>query len=189
MFEELLTNHQRVTRRQLFGAAGQGIGAIALASLLESTAAAGTKPTHGGQPGLPHFPPKANRVVCLWQGGGPSHVDLFDPKPTLFSRKGEDIPESVRGTTRLSTMTASVQRWPIQPAIKPFKRHGQWGTELRGMLALVGLDGEEVCRVRSMNTEGVNPAPGGAFFMTGAQVPGRPSMGAWLNYGLGSIAD
>src|SRR4051812_27152381 len=186
MLDELLTNHHRVTRRQLFGTAGQGIGAIALASLLEQHSAAAESK---GLPGLPHFKPKANRVVCLWQGGGPSHVDLFDPKPTLFARKGEDIPESVRGTTRLSTMTASVQKWPVQPAIKPFKRYGQCGTELSEMLPSIGSIADEICVVRSMNTDAVNHAPGVTFFMTGAQVPGRPSMGAWLNYGLGSIAD
>src|SRR6478735_7557807 len=107
MLEELLANHQRVTRRQLFGASAQGIGVAALASLLGNANASTPLVTPSGAPrglpGLPHFPPKAKRVVCLWQGGGPSHVDLFDPKPNLVARKGEDIPESIRGTTRLST--------------------------------------------------------------------------------------
>jgi hypothetical protein len=196
MLQALLSNHQRVTRRQLFGTAGQGIGALALASLLGSQktfgqaapAPASSSPGNG-LPGVPHFAPKAKRVVCLWQGGGPSHVDLFDPKPMLLARKGEDIPESVRGATRLSTMTSGVSKWPIQPAIKPFARYGKCGTEISEMLPRIGSIADDICVVRSMNTEAVNHAPGVTFFMTGAQVPGRPSMGAWLSYGLGCEAE
>ena len=187
MFEELLTNHQRVTRRQLFSKATHGIGGIALASLLGSSMANG----RGQSPlvGLPQIAPKAKRVVCLWQGGGPSHVDLFDPKPTLQKMAGQDIPESIRGTTRLSTMSSGNKRWPITPAIKPFQRYGQCGTELSSMLPKIGGIADDICVVRSMNTEAVNHAPGVTFFMTGSQVPGRPSMGAWLSYGLGCEAD
>jgi hypothetical protein len=195
MFEELLRNQQRVTRRQLFGTTAQGIGALALASLLgnrNSRAQAAPAATGGatrGLPNLPHFAPKAKRVVCLWQGGGPSHVDLFDPKPALQEMAGKDIPDSVRGSTRLSTMSAGYQRWPITPAIKPYKRYGQCGTEFSEMLPNIGALGDDICLVRSMHTEAVNHAPGVTFFMTGAQIPGRPSMGAWLAYGLGSEAD
>jgi hypothetical protein len=184
MLHELLTNTQRVTRRQLFGTAAHGIGAIALSSLMGNKAAA----VQAGQPGipnLPHFPAKAKRVVCLWQGGGPSHLDLFDHKPMLDKMAGQDIPESVRGATRLSTMSAGYKKWPITPAIKPFKRHGKCGTEFSTMLPNIGALADDICVVRSMNTEAVNHAPGVTFFMTGAQVPGRPSMGAWLSYGLG----
>ena len=186
MLEELLTNHQRVTRRQLFGTAATGIGGIALASLLGSRTASAAP--QRGLPELPHVAPKAKRVVCLWQGGGPSHVDLFDPKPTLQKMAGQDIPESVRGTTRLSTMSSGYKKWPITPAIKPFQRYGQCGTELSSMLPNIGALADDICVVRSMNTEAVNHAPGVTFFMTGAQVPGRPSMGAWLSYGLGCDA-
>ncbi len=193
MLEELLTNHQRVTRRQLFGASAQGIGLAALASLLGRSEASGPNLTKSGAPrglpGLPHFAPKAKRIVCLWQGGGPSHVDLFDPKPNLIARKGEDIPESIRGTTRLSTMTSGAKKWPIQPAIKPFKKYGKCGTEFTEMLPNIGALADDICLVRSMHTEAVNHAPGVTFFMTGAQVPGRPSMGAWLAYGLGCEAE
>ncbi len=192
MLSELLTNHQRVTRRQLFGSAAQGIGGAALASLLGSrlaSAAPAGQPNLPNLPHLPHFAPKAKRVVCLWQGGGPSHLDLFDPKPMLAKMKGQDIPDSVRGTTRLSTMSASYKKWPITPAIKPFKRYGKSGTEFSEMLPNIGALADEICVVRSMTTEAVNHAPGVTFFMTGAQVPGRPSMGAWLAYGLGCEAD
>ncbi len=188
MLPELLAHHQRVTRRQFFGSSAQGIGAAALASLLAA------RPTHAaakGQPGLPHLPhfaPKAKRVVCLWQGGGPSHLDLFDPKPMLAKMKGQDIPDSVRGTTRLSTMSSGYKKWPITPAIKPFKKYGKCGTEFSEMLPNIGALADDICVVRSMTTEAVNHAPGVTFFMTGAQVPGRPSLGAWLAYGLGCEA-
>src|SRR3954447_17100629 len=101
-------NRARVTRRQLFGSAASGVGMAALASLLGNTPArGGERPTgEAGLPGLPHSTPRANRVVVLWQGGGPSHVDLFDPKPMMRATAGKDIPESVRGTTRLSTMSS-----------------------------------------------------------------------------------
>ena len=203
MHPDLLTNWQRVTRRQLFGQAGHGIGAAALAALMKSDAARGAtanpsaaapaaSPVNGGQPGLPHLPHrpgKAKRVVCLWQGGGPSHVDLFDPKPTLQKMAGQDIPESVRGATRLSTMSSGYKKWPVTPAIKPFRRWGQSGMELSELVSHTGQIADDICLVRSMNTEAVNHAPGVTFFMTGSQVPGRPSMGAWVNYGLGCEAD
>ena len=175
MLHDLQLNPHRVTRRQLFGSAAQGIGGIALASLL------GERSAHAGQiglPTLPHFAPKAKRVVCLWQGGGPSHVDLFDPKPVLQKMAGQDIPDSVRGATRLSTMSSGYKKWPITPAIKPFKRYGQCGTEMSTMLPHIGALADDICLVRSMNTEAVNHAPGVTFFMTGAQVPGGP---AWAH--------
>jgi len=184
----LAENAARVSRRRLFGSAGMGIGGVALAALLgRESAAAGTG--FAGLPDLPHHPPKAKRVVMLWQGGGPSHVDLFDPKPVMRERAGQDIPESVRGTTRLSTMSSGYAKWPTLPAIKPFKRYGDSGLELSEMLPNVGGIADEICVVRSMHTEAVNHAPGVTLFMTGAQVPGRPSMGAWLTYGLGCDTD
>ncbi|HEY2587929.1 MAG TPA: DUF1501 domain-containing protein [Tepidisphaeraceae bacterium] len=197
MHPELLTNWQRVTRRQLFGRAAQGIGAAALAWLMQSetaraaTASMAPRAIAGqrGLPNLPHFAPKAKRVVCFWQGGGPSHVDLFDHKPLLEKLAGQDIPESVRGMTRLSTMSSGYKRWPITPAIKPFRKYGQCGMELSELIPHTGSIADDICLVRTMNTEAVNHAPGVTFFMTGAQTPGRPSMGAWLSYGLGCEAN
>jgi hypothetical protein len=98
---------------------------------------------------------------------------------------GKDIPESVRGATRLSTMSAGYKRWPVTPAIKGFRRFGKSGTEFSSMLPNIGELADDICVVRSMTTEAVNHAPGVTFFMTGSQVPGRPSLGAWLSYGLG----
>ena len=189
-----LENIQRVTRRQLFGSAGTGIGSVALASLLQrdtvaATSAAPAVKSSPGLPGLPHFQPQAKRVVMLWQGGGPSHVDLFDPKPELINRGGKDIPASVRGATRLSTMSSGYAKWPVVAPIKPFQKYGQCGMEMSTMLPKIGSLADEICLVRSMNTEAVNHAPGVTFFLTGGQVPGRPSMGAWMSYGLGCETD
>jgi hypothetical protein len=186
-------NIARVTRRQLFGRAASGVGMAALAALLgrEDARAAGTERPHGepGLPGLPHFAAKARRVVVLWQGGAPSHVDLFDPKPMMQRAAGKDIPASVRGMTRLSTMSSGYGKWPTLPAIKPFQKYGQAGIEMSTMLPNIGALADEICLVRSLYTEAVNHAPGVTLFMTGSQVPGRPSMGAWLSYGLGSETD
>jgi hypothetical protein len=185
-----LENACRVTRRQLFGSAGTGIGAVALASLLgRDVAATGSPQGMPGLPGLPHHEPKAKRVVMLWQGGGPSHVDLFDAKPELIGRGGQDIPASVRGQTRLSTMSSGYAKWPIVSPIKPFKKYGHCGMEMSELLPGIGGLADDLCLVRSMHTEAVNHAPGVTFFLTGGQVPGRPSMGAWMSYGLGCETD
>ena len=183
-------NTLRVTRRKLFGSSGIGIGSVALASLLAHDARPASTDTIArgiiqGLPGLPHHAPKAKRVVMLWQGGGPSHVDLFDPKPELIARGGQDIPESVRGVTRLSTMSSGYAKWPVVSPIKVFQKYGHCGIEMSQMLPHIGSIADEICLVRSMHTDAVNHAPGVTFFMTGAQVPGRPSMGAWMSYGLG----
>ncbi len=177
-----------LTRRSFLSASVQGVGAAALASLLSRDLLA-KAPASGGLPGLPHFAPKAKRMICLWQGGGPSHVDLFDHKPTLQKMAGQDIPASVRGDTRLSTMSSGYSKWPCTPAIAPFKRFGKSGLELSTMLPHTGSIADDICVVRSMNTEAVNHAPGVTFFMTGSQIPGRPAMGAWLSYGLGSMTE
>lgn len=192
--ELLFENTARVTRRQLFGRASAGIGAAALATLLNrdvSAAVPGStnRMAMGGLPELPHFAPKAKRVVVLWQGGGPSHVDLFDEKTVLQDQFMKDIPESVRGTTRLSTMTSGNGKWPCVPAIKPYASYGQSGMRLSTLIPNIGSIADDICLVRSMHTESVNHAPGVTYFLTGSQVPGRPSMGSWLSYGLGNETD
>ena len=179
--------HQALTRRQLFGRMSAGVGLAALASLIgEDTASAATPAVQRGLAGLPHFPPRAKRVIYLWQGGGPSHVDLLDPKPQLRNFYLKNLPESVRGGARLSTMTAGYKKFPVLPAIKPFRRYGESGMSLSTLLPHTGAIADDICVVRSMQTEAVNHAPGVTFILTGSQVPGRPSMGAWVTYGLGS---
>jgi hypothetical protein len=186
----------RIHRRQLLGRSAGGLGLAALATLFgtENSAARATGPTAaaGAMPGLdnvPHFAPRAKRVVVLWQGGGPSHVDLFDDKPLMRKVAGEDVPDEVRGTTRLSTMSSGYGKWPCVPAIRPFRRYGEAGISMSELLPHTGALADDLCLVRSMHTEAVNHAPGVTFFLTGAQVPGRPSLGAWLAYGLGSETD
>jgi hypothetical protein len=188
MTDPRLDTIRLVTRRRLLGTAGMGIGSVALAALLARDGSAAAPATARGVPrlaGIPHHAPAAKRVVMLWQGGGPSHVDLFDPKPVLVDRAGQDIPASVRGQTKLSTMSSDYAKWPAVAPIKPFKRYGRCGMEMSELLPNIGGLADDLCLVRSMHTEAVNHAPGVTFFLTGSQVPGRPSMGAWMSYGLG----
>src|SRR5262245_2727741 len=152
---DLVQQHvDRVNRRSFFGRSVTGLGVAALASLLGDEAGAETKKqSQPGLPGVPHFAAKAKRVVYLWQGGAPSHVDLFDPKPVMEKHRLKELPESVRGTTRLSTMTAGYKSWPVVPAIKPFQKYGKSGIEMSSMLPHTGSIADEICLVRSMYTD------------------------------------
>lgn len=176
----------RLSRRQLFGRAAQGVGSLALMSLLTQD---GFGAQAKGLKGVPHFRPKAKHMIVLWQGGAPSQVDLFDPKPNLEKYRLEELPESIRSRSRLSTMTSTQGKYPVLPAIKPFQRYGESGMELSEMLPHIGSIADDICLVRSMHTEAVNHAPGVTLFLTGSQIPGRPSMGAWAAYGLGCTTD
>jgi hypothetical protein len=173
-----------LTRRHFFGRAATGIGLAALASLLdgESSAAAET----GGLKGLPHFKPKAQRVIYLFQSGAPSQMDLFDHKPKLADRRGTELPDSVRKGQRLTGMTATQASFPIAPSKFRFARHGQCGAWVSELLPHTARVVDELCFIKSMHTEAINHDPAITFFQTGAQLAGRPSMGAWLSYGLGS---
>lgn len=182
----------RLSRRQLFGRAAGGLGSMALFSLLAQEGLASQGPAKRGipgLPGLPHFPPKAKRVVVLWQGGAPSQVDLFDYKPGLFNKRLEELPASVRAGKRLSTMTSGQAHFPILPAIRPFHQYGKSGMWLSELIPHTGSIADEICLVKSMSTDSVNHAPGVTFFLTGSPIPGRPSMGAWVAYGLGCATD
>jgi hypothetical protein len=178
-----------LTRRQFFGRSAMGVGTAALASLLAQESVLGTTPappTHfGGLPGLPHFAPKAKRVIYMLHNGAPSHVDTFDYKPALKSF-GAEIPESVHRNQRLSTMTARQKKKPILPPITGFKRYGESGAWVCDFLPHTASIVDDVCFVKSMHTTQINHAPAILFFLTGGEMPGRPSMGAWLTYGLGS---
>ncbi len=180
-------NHQHNTRRQFFGRAATGIGAAALGSLLSGESAfAGPEDKPALDAGL-HFPAKAKRVIYLMMSGGPSHIDLFDYKPELEKRKGEQLPDSVRQGQRLTTMTSGQKQLPVLPPHKPFKAYGESKMMLSTMLPYTGAIADDICMIKSMNTEAINHAPAATFFLTGSQIPGRPSMGAWLSYGLGSM--
>jgi hypothetical protein len=171
------------TRRQLLRGATGTLGLAALATLSGQRAAANPQ---AALPGLPHFAPKARRVIYLMQTGAPSHVDLFDYKPGLARWRGELLPPSVQMGQRLTTMTQS-QRQLVLPGITGFRRHGRSGQWLCDFLPHTASIADDICIIRSMHTDAINHAPAVTLFLTGAEQPGRPSMGAWLSYGLGSM--
>ncbi len=174
----------RLSRRQFFAAGAQGIGIAALSTLLAKDGFAQLLQSDGL-----HHPAKAKRVIVLWQGGAPSQVDLFDYKPGLEKHHLEELPKSLREGKRLSTMTSEQGKYPVLPAIKPFKQYGESGTYLSELIPHTGSIVDEICLVRSMHTDAINHAPGVTFFLTGSEIPGRPSMGSWVSYGLGSMSE
>ena len=178
---ELHTQH---TRRAFLGHGTLGLGSIALGSLLNAQAA--KRNVIGGQVGLPHFAPKAKRVIYLFQSGGPSQMDLFDYKPHLAKRFGEEVPESIYPAERKTTMTSGQASFPCAPSTLKFTRHGQAGTWLSEPLRHLAQVIDDVCVIKSMHTDAINHDPAATLFQTGSVLPGRPSMGAWVSYGLGS---
>lgn len=168
---------QLISRRDMLVRSGYGLGAVGLYAL-GATAQSATPPS-GAEP-------KAKRVIFLFQSGGPSHVDLFDPKPLLAKRFGEDVPESVFGGQRVTGMVAHQARFQIMPTKYSFARHGECGMELSELLPHTAGVVDDICLIRSVHTEAINHDPAITFFQTGSQLPGRPSMGAWIDYGLGS---
>ena len=178
---ELHTQH---TRRAFLGRGTLGLGGIALGSLLNAQAA--KRNAIGGQAGLPHFAPKAKRVIYLFQSGGPSQMDLFDYKPHLAKRFGEEVPESIYPAERKTTMTSGQASFPCAPSTLKFTRHGQAGTWLSEPLRHLAQVIDDVCVIKSMHTDAINHDPAATLFQTGSVLPGRPSMGAWVSYGLGS---
>jgi hypothetical protein len=173
------------SRRHFFGKSALGIGGSALGSLLAKDGFAAS-PRIGGLPNLPHFAAKAKRVIYLFQNGGPSHVDLFDYKPELTKRKGVQIPDSVAAGKRFSTMTGGQTVRPCLPEITKFKQNGESGAWVSDFMSHTAGIADELCFVKSMHTTQVNHAPAICFFLTGGEMPGRPSIGSWLTYGLGS---
>ncbi len=185
-----LEHNQCVTRRHFFGRCATGVGAAALAMLLGRAAVAdgGNREKSGGLPGLPHFAPKAKRVIYLLQNGAPTQVDLFDYKPGLEKLRGTDLPASVQMGQRLTTMTQGKEQ-KVLPSAWKFLPRGECGTRLSELLPHTGSIADDICLIKSMYTGAINHAPAITFFLTGAEMPGRPSIGAWLSYGLGSAND
>ncbi len=178
-------NMTDVARRCFFRRSATGLGAAALATLLPSDASA--QPQSAKQAGeFPNFPPQAKRVIYLLQSGAPSQMDLFDHKPLLEKLRGTELPASIRQGQRLTGMTAKQESFPVAPSMYRFKKHGQSGIELSELLPHTARVADELCVIRTMHTEAINHDPAITFFQTGAQLAGRPSMGAWLAYGLGS---
>ena len=182
--------HLRMTRRHFFGRAATGIGAAALASLLAPNAfAAGPGASTGanlGVLGRPHFAPKAKRVIYLFQSGGPSQMDLFDPKPQIADLFDKDLPDSIRRGQRITGMTSGQSRLPVAPSIFKFAQHGRSGAWLSELVPHTAAIADRLCFIRSVHTEAINHDPAVTFFQTGFQLAGRPSIGSWVSYGLGS---
>jgi hypothetical protein len=176
---------QQVNRRHFLARTGLGLGALALGSLLGEESVRGD--ASGGLPGLPHFAPKAKRVIYLFQSGAPSQIDLFDAKPAIASRRGIELPDSIRMGQRITTMTSGQKSLPVAPSIFPFAQHGQCGAMLSELLPHTARVVDDLCIVRSVVTEAINHDPAITFVQTGSQLAGRPSMGAWVAYGLGSM--
>ena len=170
-----------ITRRQFLSRTSAGIGTAALASLLNPALSAQQRVA-----GLPHFAPKAKRVIWLTQAGAPSQLDLFDHKPGLRELFDKDLPDSVRNGQRVTGMTAGQARFPIAPSVFEFKQHGNAGHWLSELIPNTARIADELCIIRSMHTEAINHDPAMTMLQTGSQVPGRPSFGSWMAYGLGS---
>jgi len=181
-----------LNRRQFFGRSATGIGTAALAGLLNPRLLAGDSPTEGGQLdrgvlGKTHFAPKAKRIIYLSMAGAPSQLDTFDYKPAMGDLFDKDLPESIRMGQRLTTMTSGQKRFPIAPSIFKFKQYGKAGAWVSELLPHTAKIVDELAIIRTVHTEAINHDPAITFIQTGSQLPGRPSMGAWLSYGLGSL--
>jgi hypothetical protein len=172
-----------LTRRCFFGKSAVGLGAAALSSLLGDELRAADS---AGLPGLPHFAPTAKRVIYLFQSGGPSQIELFDYKPRLKELMRTDLPDSVRQGQRLTEMSAGQASFPVAPSLFDFKQHGQSGAWISELMPHLAGVADDLCFVKSMYTEQINHDPAVTFFQTGFQLAGRPSIGSWLAYGLGS---
>ena len=189
-------NYQKIhSRRDFLSKLGMGLGGLSLASLTNPLGANDLRARtrvqgllNGGVPG-PHFPARAKRVIYLFQSGAPSQQDLFDYKPELRKRHGEELPESVRGGQRLTGMTSGQGGFPLAGSVFEFKQHGQCGKWLSDRLPYLGQVADDICWINSMHTDAINHDPAVMFFQTGSQFPGRPSIGAWASYGLGSLND
>lgn len=185
-----MNNSLETTRRYFLGqCTGLSLGAMALSQLFGRAYAIGSEPVRngiGGLDALPHFAPKAKRVIFLTQSGGPSQLELFDAKPNLMKWAGIELPDSVRQGQRVTTMTAN-QKQLIMPPRVNFERCGQSGATIGEWLPHLRGVADELCFIKSMHTDEINHAPAMTKFLTGHQLPGRPSMGAWLSYGLGSM--
>ena len=185
-----LNDFQRhLTRRTFLGTAAGGIGQAALGAMLAGTAGqfanAGESATSSA--GLPHFAPKAKRVLCLFQSEGFSHVDLFDYKKTVQDHHGKEIPPSVKGEQRLTGMTSGQGSYPVVAPLWPGRFCGERGTWMSDLLPHMQGIADELCIVKSMHTEAINHDPAITFMNTGNQQPGYASMGAWVSYGLGTL--
>lgn len=175
-----------LSRRECLNRVGVGLGGIALAELMNGATARAESAPDRGVLGGTHFAPKAKRVIYLFQSGGPSQLDLYDHKPLLVEKHGQQLPDSVRAGQRLTGMSANQSSIPLAGSPFKFEPHGESGNVLSELLPETAKIADDICIIRSMYTESINHGPGVTFMQTGHQIPGRPSIGAWLDYGLGT---
>jgi uncharacterized protein (DUF1501 family) len=176
----------RITRRLFFSRTRLGLGTAALAHLLATDAASAATDGQGGVMKQFHHPPKAKRVIYLFMSGGPSQMDLFDYKPMLNELNGQELPDSVRRGQRLTGMSGNQATLPLAGSIFPFRQHGQSGQWFSELLPHTARCADDLCLIKTMHTEAINHDPAITFFQTGSQIAGRPSIGSWLSYGLGT---
>src|SRR4051794_3305043 len=198
-----LDAHQLLlTRRHFFGRTATGIGTAALASMLQADGLLGSdergigsslvtrhSSLPSGRPGVlraTHFPARVRRVIYLFMSGGPSHIDLLDYKPALRRHHGQELPASIRMGQRITGMTSGQRSFPCVAPMFRFDRHGQSGTWLSELLPHTARIVDDIAVLKAMHTEAINHDPAVTFIQTGHQQPGRPSLGAWLSYGLGT---
>ena len=187
-------NHAELTRRQLFGRSATGLGTAALATLLSrdgyaAKPAARPSTRMEGLPAFPNFAPKAKHVIYLFQNGAPTHVDLFDYKPAIAKLHGKPVPNEYVAGKRFSTMTGNASGKLMLQPVEPFKQHGECGAWVSDFMPHTAKVVDDLCFVKSMYTEQVNHAPAISFMLSGGEIPGRPTMGAWLSYGIGCETD
>ncbi len=175
------------TRRQFFARGARGVGSLALASLLKAEQTRPSKPAIGGLPGLPHFAPKAKRAIYLHMLGAPPQLETFDYKPGLANWFDKDLPDSIRNGQRLTTMTSGQTRFPIAPSVFKFQQYGQNGAWISDLLPYTAKMADDIAIIRTMYTEAINHEPAITFLQTGFMIAGKPCIGSWIAYGLGSM--
>lgn len=186
-------HNKNYSRRDFLTKTSLGMGALSMASMLDpmglfaQNAILQPAPAaNGGLSGIPHFPPRVKRVIYLFQSGAPSQLDLFDYKPLLNKMNGQDLPESVRGGQRLTGMTSGQASFPLAGTLFNFKQHGASGAWMSDLMPYTSKIVDDLCFIKSMYTEAINHDPAITFLQTGSQIPGRPSIGSWVSYGLGT---
>ncbi len=192
----IFENQLALTRRQFFGNSGMRLGGAALGMLAAQSASArlAAAADAGSQmfpalPGLPHFTPRAKSVIYLHMNGGPSQLDLWDYKPGLKDHFDADLPDSIRQGQRITTMTSGQKRLPVAPSKFAFTQHGESGRWVSELLPHTAKVVDDIALVKSVFTNAINHDPACTFVMTGSEVPGKPSLGSWVSYGLGSVSN
>jgi hypothetical protein len=187
MSNPFFENQQHVTRRHFLGKLSVGLGSAALGTLLTKDLFSPKKSLEESiMAGIPHFAPKAKRVIYLFQNGAPSQLESFDYKPLLNKMVGQELPASIRGAQRLTGMTSGQDKFPLVGSKFAFNQYGQNGTWISEIFPNIAKIADDICVVKTLHTEAINHDPALTFFQSGAQQGNRPSMGAWLSYGLGS---